>query len=204
MALEEARPGRAFGGRSRVPGRVGLARGGRFLPSGSRGRHHASRLSPACPRSRSGSCGRRQQKRREVPPGGGGRKTSGRRSAEPSVPTGRAYFLEGRGGGLGPGRGTPGGQGVGQVPAAALAAALLRSHEGKVFSRSFRPARALRSPVSRTFGAGGVPARLRGHPSRDAWGVLPGPRRRGRAAAVGAAGASPPGLGLLDTFLIIG
>ncbi|XP_010860248.1 PREDICTED: trophoblast glycoprotein [Bison bison bison] len=58
-------------------------------------------------RSRSGSCGRRQQKRREVPPGGGGRKTSGRRSAEPSVPTGRAYFLEGRGGGLGPGGGRP-------------------------------------------------------------------------------------------------
>lgn len=85
VALEEARPGRAFGGRSRVPG--GPAWLAAAIPALGRGRHHASRLSPACPRSRSGSCGRRQQKRREVPPGGGGRDESGRRSAEPSVPT---------------------------------------------------------------------------------------------------------------------
>lgn len=128
-----------------------------------------------------------------MPPGGGGRKRSRRRSAEPSVPGCRAYLLEGRGGGVGPGRGTPGGEGVSQVPAAAL---LLVPTRGK-FPPDFSGRPTPSGPSSRAFGAGAVPARLRGDPRRDAWGALPGPRRRGRAAAAGAPGAAAPGLGLL-------
>ena len=101
---------------------------------------------------------------KRVPPGGGGRKRSGRKSLELNVPSLRAYFLEGRGGGIGPGRGTPGDEGFSQVPAAA---SLLCSHERKVFSRRFRPVGALRTS-SRAFGAGAVPAQLRGKPRRDA------------------------------------
>lgn len=85
---------------------------------------------------------RRQQKRQGGATRGRRQKKSGRRSAELRVPTRRAYFLEGRGGGIDPGRGTPGGEGFSQVPAAA---SLLRSQERKVFSRRFRPARTLRT-----------------------------------------------------------
>lgn len=73
--------------------------------------------------------------------------TQGRRQEEEqelSVQTRCAYFLEGRGGGIGPGRGTPGGEGVSQV---LDAESLLGSHERKVFSRHLRPTRALRAQL---------------------------------------------------------
>ena len=109
-----------------------------------------------------------------MPPGGGRWK----RSAELSVPTRRAYFLEGRGGGLGPGRGTPGGEGLSQVPAAA--AALLSFHKRKVFSGRFRPARALRAqPPEPSERAASQPS------SGETRAAMPGGCSRGPAAGDG-------------------
>lgn len=73
--------------------------------------------------------------------------TRGRRQEEDwelSVQSRCAYFLEGRGRGIGLGRGIPGGEGVSQV---LVAEPLLGSHERKVFSRHLRPTGALRAQL---------------------------------------------------------
>lgn len=158
--------------------------------SGSCGRHCSSRFSPACPRSLIRSCPERGANKgvEEVPPtpaaaGGGAPKAR--------IPTRRAYSLEGRAG-CRSGKGTPGGPGLAKFQ---LWRPLLGSHARKVCRRRLRPARARRAQAVES--SERAPSQLRGGTaSRDAWGGLPGPRRRGRTAAVGKAGASVAGLGL--------
>lgn len=93
-----------------------------------------------------------------------------RRAESPDAPAVRTFW-RGQGRGADPGRGRR----VTRGPS------LLRSHAWKVFSCRFGPARALR-PQPRAFGAGAVPAQLRGAPRRAA---MPGGCSRGPAAGDG-------------------